>query len=104
MYAIISDRGRQYRVQEGETLRVDRLPLEKGATVTFDQVILVGKDTQVQVGTPHVAGARVTGVLEDDDAKGDKTIAIRRIRTHKHVVRHGHRVKYSVVRIKKIEA
>ena len=103
MYAIISDRGRQYKVREGDLLQVDRLPLEKGASVAFDQVLLVGQDAQVQIGTPNVAGARVTGVLEDQ-TQGEKLIAIRRVRTHKHAVRHGHRSKYSVVRIQKIEA
>lgn len=102
MYAIVSDRGRQFKVREGEVVRVDRLPLEKGATVTFDQVLLVGKDAAVRVGNPRVAGARVTGVLEDQ-VQGEKLIALHRILTHKHVVRRGHRSQYSLVKIQKIE-
>jgi len=102
MFAIINDRGHQYKVREGEVLRVDRLEVKVGAKVTFDEVLLVGKDADVQVGTPQVAGARVTGVIEDE-MKGKKTISIRRVRTNKKVVRQGHRTKYSVVRIEKIE-
>lgn len=102
MYAIVNDRGHQYKVREGEVVRVDLLPLEKGAKVTFDQVLLVGKDGAVKVGSPQVSGAKVTGVLEDN-VKGEKTVSRRRIWTNKHVVRHGHRVKYSMVKIQKIE-
>jgi len=102
MYAIISDRGRQYKVREGELLQVDKLTLEKGAAVTFDKVLLVGKDSAVKVGTPNVSGAKVTGVLEDQ-IKGKKTISHRRVLSHSIGTRRGHRVKYSVVRIQKIE-
>ncbi|MCZ7647080.1 MAG: 50S ribosomal protein L21 [Planctomycetota bacterium] len=102
MYAIINDRGRQYKVREGELLRVDLLPLEKGAAVVFDKVLLVGKDGGLKVGAPTVAGAKVTGVLENQ-AKGLKTVAYRRIQTNRHKVRTGHRTQYSLVKIGKIE-
>jgi large subunit ribosomal protein L21 len=103
MYAIINDRGHQYKVREGDLLRVDKLQIKAGSPVTFDQVLLVGKDAGVQVGVPNVAGARVTGTVEDE-MKGEKLIAMRRIRTNKKIVRQGHRTQYSVVRIQKIEA
>jgi len=102
MYAIVNDRGHQYKVREGEVVRVDLLPAEKGAAVTFDHVLLVGKDNGIKVGNPQVAGARVTGVVEEH-VKGAKTVSRRRIWTNKHVVRHGHRTKYSLVKIQKIE-
>jgi len=102
MYAIINDRGHQYKVREGDVVRVDKLAAEVGSKVTFEEVLLVGKDADVQVGTPKVSGAKVTGVVEDE-MKGEKLLAIRRIRTNKKVVRQGHRTKYSVVRIDKIE-
>lgn len=102
MYAIVNDRGHQYKVREGEVVRVDLLPVDKGGKVTFDSVLLVGTDGSVKVGNPKVAGARVTGVLEDH-VKGEKTVSRRRIWTNKHVVRHGHRTKYSLVKIQKIE-
>jgi large subunit ribosomal protein L21 len=102
MYAIINDRGHQYKVREGDLLRVDLLTVKTGSQVTFDEVLLVGKDAGIQVGTPRVAGARVTGTVENE-AKGEKLIAMRRIRTNKKVVRQGHRTQYSMVRIEKIE-
>jgi large subunit ribosomal protein L21 len=103
MYAIINDRGHQYKVREGDLVRVDKLQIKSGSPITFDEVLLVGKDAGVQVGTPRVAGARVTGTVEDE-VKGEKLIAMRRIRTNKKIVRQGHRTQYSVVRIQKIEA
>ena len=104
MYAILSDRGRQYKVQEGDLLQVDQLSVLKGAAVTFDQVLLLGQDGgQVKIGTPNVAGARVSGVVEDH-TKGEKLIAHHRVRTNSLGRRRGHRTKYSVVRIQKIES
>src|SRR5208283_4031620 len=99
MYAILNDRGHQYKVQEGDLLLVDLLGADKGKTVTFDQVLLLGQDGgQVKVGTPAVAGASVTGVVEDHD-KGEKTIANHRVRTNSLGRRRGHRTQYTVVRI-----
>lgn len=103
MYAILKDRGRQYKVQVGDLVRIDKLPQKKGDKVTFDNVLLVGKDGNVQVGNPKVAGAKVIGVLEDQ-AKGEKLIAMRRIMIHSHRTRRGHRAQYSMIRIEKIEA
>ena len=103
MYAILSDRGRQYKVREGEVLRVDLFSAEKGAAVTFDNVLLVGQDGgQVKIGSPKVSGAKVTGVVEDH-VKGEKTIAHHRVRTNSLGRRRGHRTKYSLIRIQKIE-
>jgi len=102
MYAIVNDRGHQYKVREGELVRVNLLPVDKGAQVTFGQVLFLGTGGTVKVGNPEVIGAKVTGVLEDH-VKGVKTISRRRIWTNKHVVRQGHRVKYSMVKIQKIE-
>jgi len=104
MYAILSDRGRQYKVQEGELVQVDRMSADKGAQVTFDQVLLVGQDGgQVKVGSPNVSGAKVTGVVEDQ-IKGEKLIAHHRVQTNSLGRRRGHRTQYTVVRIQKITA
>ena len=102
-YAIIKDRGHQYKVREGEQLRVDRLDLKAGDKVTFDQVLLVGTDGNIKTGQPTVAGAKVTGVLTAE-VKGEKLISHRRVRTNSIGTRKGHRTKYSVVEIQKIEA
>ena len=104
MYAILNDRGHQYKVTEGELLQVAKLPGAKGAEVAFDKVLLVGGEGgSVKVGTPTVAGAKVTGVVEDH-VKGEKTIHHHRVRTNSLGRRKGHRTQYTVVRINKIEA
>jgi len=103
MYAILSDRGRQYKVQEGDLVQVDRMKGDKGAQVTFDQVLLVGEDGgKVKVGSPSVSGAKVTGVVEDH-IKGEKLIAHHRVQTNSLGRRRGHRTQYTVVRIQKIQ-
>jgi large subunit ribosomal protein L21 len=103
MYAILNDRGRQYKVREGELVQVDALGAEKGTTITLDQVLLVGQDSgEVKIGAPHVPGARVTAVVEDH-ILGPKLIAHHRVWTNSLGRRRGHRSKYSVLRIQKIE-
>ena len=104
MFAILSDRGRQYKVTEGDLLRVDHMSADKGAAVTFDQVLLVGQDGgQLKVGAPTVSGAKVTGVVEDQ-VKGEKTISHHRVWTNSLGRRRGHRTQYTIVKIQKIQA
>ena len=61
MYAVIKTGGKQYRVSEGDTVEVEKLPVEVGAEVRFDEVLLIGTDTDTRLGTPTVAGASVVG-------------------------------------------
>jgi len=103
MYAILKDRGHQYKVREGELLTVDQLGAKKGESVTFDTVLLVGQDGgAVKVGTPSVSGAKVTAVVEEH-VKGDKTIAHHRVQTNSLGRRKGHRTKFTVLKIQKIQ-
>ena len=103
MYAILNDRGHQYKVREGDVLQIDLLgTTKKGDAITFDKVLLVGSEGgTVKVGTPTVAGASVSGVVEDV-IKGEKLIAHHRVQTNSLGRRRGHRTKYTVVRINKI--
>src|SRR5690606_40788156 len=64
MYAVIVTGGKQYRVMEGETLRVEKLDAEPGSTIEFGQVLLLGNGEQVTVGSPAVDGARVTATVK----------------------------------------
>lgn len=73
MYAVIETGGKQYRVEEGEALNVELLKTPKGEQVTFDQVLLVGNGSDVQIGQPHVAGASVIATVLGP-AKGPKVI------------------------------
>jgi len=59
MYAVIKTGGKQYRVSEGETLKVEKLEVEPGKKVTFDEVLMIADGDKVQVGSPHVAKASV---------------------------------------------
>ena len=62
MYAIIATGGKQYKVEEGDVIKVEKLGVEAGETVTFDQVLVVS-DGETKVGTPTVAGASVTATV-----------------------------------------
>ena len=102
MYAIIQAAGHQYRVEPGQVLDIDRIGSEAGETVTFDQVLLLGRDDgTVAAGNPTVPGATVTGFV-DAQARGPK------IRVFKHKRRkgmrrtRGHRTDLTRVRISDI--
>ena len=103
MYAIIKTGGKQYKVAEGESVRVEKLFAEDGATVTFDEVLLVEKDGKVIVGNPTVANATVTATV-DKTAKGKKIIVFK-YRSKKHSkTKNGHRQPFTQVTISKINA
>jgi len=103
MYAIIQTGGKQYRVAEGEILRVELLEAEPKAKVTFDQVLLVDKNGDVKVGQPTIKGATVEAeVVSNDRAK--KVIIFKKRRTTTYQRTQGHRQDYTEVRIKSIKA
>ncbi|MBP8081308.1 MAG: 50S ribosomal protein L21 [Arenimonas sp.] len=103
MYAVIATGGKQYRVAEGDVVRIEKLAAELGATVEFDEVLLVGSGADVKVGAPLVAGSKVSGVVHKH-GKGDKK-AIVKFRRRKHYLRQGtHRQFYTDVKITGIQA
>lgn len=103
MYAIIQSGGKQYRVAEGETLKLEKLAGEAGESIDFNDVLLVSDGDQVQAGTPLVKGAQVTGeVVDQGRAKKVEILKFRR-RKH-HMKRQGHRQSYTAVKITKIKA
>ncbi len=73
MFAIIRTGGKQYRVQEGDRVVIEALEVDEGAEVTFDDVLLVGDESDTKVGAPLVAGASVTGTVESQ-GQGKKVI------------------------------
>lgn len=101
MYAIIKTGGKQYRVSKGEALRVETLDAAVGATIDFDQVLMVGEGDSATVGAPLVEGAKVSAeVLEH--SRADK-VHILKFRRRKHQMkRQGHRQNYTAVRITEI--
>ena len=98
MYAVIVTGGKQYRVAEGDVVRIEKLPAEAGAAVEFDKVLVVGKGADIKVGKPFVSGSKVTGTVQKH-GKGDK-VRIVKLRRRKHYMRQGtHRQQYTEVKI-----
>ncbi|MFQ5581512.1 MAG: 50S ribosomal protein L21 [Mariprofundaceae bacterium] len=102
MYAVIQTGGKQYRVQEGDTLRIEKLDAEVGKKVTFDQVLLVGEGDKIKVGT-DAAKSTVTAVVTDAD-RGKKVIIFKKRRRKHYRLTQGHRQSYTAVQITKIGA
>lgn len=98
MYAVIATGGKQYRVEKGQVLRIEKLEAELGSEVTFDKVLLVGSGDGIKVGAPLLSGAKVTGTVERH-GQGDKVVIVK-FRRRKHYLRMGtHRQKYTEVKI-----
>ena len=101
MYAVIATGGKQYRVEEGDVLRVEKLSAEEGATVDFDQVLMVGAGEDVSIGTPYLEGGKVSAEVRAH-GRGDKVEIVKFNRRKHHRKQMGHRQSYTEVVIKKI--
>ena len=101
MYAIIATGGKQYKVSEGDIIKVEKLDAEAGNTVTFDQVLAVS-DNELKVGS-DVASATVTATVMDQ-GKGKKVIVYKYKRKTGYHKKNGHRQAYTQVKIDKINA
>ncbi len=98
MYAVIKTGGKQYRVSEGDTLRVEKLDTSAGETIEFDQVLAVGEGADLKVGTPFVAGGKVTATVREQ-GRGKKVEIIKFRRRKHHMKRMGHRQSYTELEI-----
>ena len=105
MYAVIQTGGKQYRVEPGKTVLVEKLEGDAGAKVTFDQVLLVssGDGATVTVGKPMVAGASVTGEIVEQ-TRGEKLVVFKFRLRKNYVRRNGHRQDLTAVKIGDIQA
>ncbi|MDI3325229.1 50S ribosomal protein L21 [Pontibacterium granulatum] len=103
MYAVIVSGGKQYRVQEGQTLKLEKLAAEQGANVEFDRVLLVGNGDDIKVGAPVVEGAKVTAEVVEH-GRGKKVQILKFKRRKHHMKRQGHRQWYTEVKITGINA
>jgi large subunit ribosomal protein L21 len=101
MYAVIKTGGKQYRVQEGDVLRVEKLDGETGAEITFDDVLMVGEGDAIRIGS-DVAGATVTGVVTGS-GRGKKIVVFKKRRRKNYRLTQGHRQSYTSVRIESIK-
>jgi large subunit ribosomal protein L21 len=98
MYAVIATGGKQYRVEKGAVLRIEKLTAELGATVEFNEVLLIADGDDVQLGKPLLKGGKVLATVEKH-AKGDK-VSIVKFRRRKHYLRmKGHRQPFTQVRV-----
>jgi large subunit ribosomal protein L21 len=100
MYAIIATGGKQYRVSEGDVIFIEKIDAEVDSTVSFD-VLLVGNDGEVKVGTPLVEGAKVEGKVLGQ-VRGEKIIVYKYKSKKNYHRKNGHRQPYTKVEITKI--
>ena len=103
MYAVLSTGGKQYRVQEGDVIFVEKLNAEVDSTVELTEVLAVAKDGEIKVGAPVVEGAKVVAkVLAQGKAK--KVVVFKYKRKKDYRRKNGHRQPYTKIVIEKIEA
>ncbi|HBV75206.1 MULTISPECIES: 50S ribosomal protein L21 [Vibrio] len=103
MYAVFQSGGKQHRVSEGQTLRLEKLDVETGANVEFDSVLMVANGEEITIGAPLVAGGKVTAEVVKH-GRGDK-VKIVKFRRRKHSRKQmGHRQWFTEVRITGISA
>jgi large subunit ribosomal protein L21 len=98
MYAVIHAGGKQYRVNAGEKLRIERVPASVGEAVSFDQVLAVGEGESLRIGAPYVAGVTVKGTVVGH-GRGDKVLVFKMRRRKGYRRTQGHRQSYTEVRI-----
>ena len=103
MYAVIKTGGKQYRVAQGEDIKVEKIAGEAGDNVVFDQVLLAGADENIRIGNPYLENAKVVGRLKGH-GKNRKVVVFKYKRRKVFRKTRGHRQEYSLVSIKSIEA
>jgi len=101
MYAVIKTGGKQYRVAPGEKLKVESLTADVGATVSFDQVLMIADGDKQKIGAPMVAGGKVTAQVVSH-GRGDKIRIIKHRRRKNYHKEMGHRQNFTEIQIKEI--
>lgn len=101
MYAIVDISGKQFKVTQDQSVFVPKLEGEAGASVSFDQVLLVDNDGKVDIGTPQVKGAKVSGKILEH-VKGDKVLVFKKKRRKGYRNLNGHRQDFTRIQIEKI--
>lgn len=103
MYAIIQTGGKQYRVNEGQVVRFEKLTAEPGSKVNFDQVLMIADGDRLQVGAPLLKGASVSAEVIEQ-GRGRKIRILKFKRRKNYIRRMGHRQDFTAVKITKIAA
>ncbi len=103
MYAVVVSGGKQHRVEEGETLKLEKLNAEVGSSIDFDRILLVANGDEVKIGEPVVAGAKVSAEVVAH-GRGKKVRIVKFKRRKHHMKQAGHRQWYTEVKITGISA
>ena len=102
MYAVFESGGQQFKVAEGDFVKVERLPGEIGAVITLDKVLMVKTTDDVKIGTPYLDGAKVTGEIVDHN-RHKKITVLKWKRRKGYRKKTGHRQHFTQLKINKIE-
>ena len=100
-YAIVKTGGKQYRVEPGASIVVEKIAADEGSTVELDEVLMISDDSSTTIGTPLVEGAKVVAEVQTQ-TKGDKIIVLKYKRKTRYAVKSGHRQRLSKLAIKEI--
>ena len=103
MYAVIRSGGKQYRVAEGDVVRVESLPGKIGGKVTFKEVLALGGDGEMKLGNPTLAKAKVAGTIVEQ-AKADKVRVFKFKKNSQYKILRGHRQRLTAVKVTEISA
>jgi large subunit ribosomal protein L21 len=103
MYAVIRSGGKQYRVSQGGSVRVEKLDGEVGSSITLADVLMIGGEGDVKIGTPTVDGAQVTGTIVDQ-GRGKKIRVFKMKRRKGYRRTQGHRQDYTEIRVDAISS
>ncbi len=98
MYAVVETGGKQYRVQEGDVITVEKLNIEDGAKVVFDKVLVAGEGADIKVGKPYIEGCTVEGTAVES-GKGPKVVIFKYKAKKDYRKKQGHRQPYTSVKI-----
>ena len=103
MYAVFKTGGKQYRASTGDVIKIEKIEVEKGATIELDQVLMVGEGEDVKIGTPFLEGGKVTATVVDQGRR-DKIMVIKFKRRKNYRRQMGHRQYFTQIEITGIEA
>ena len=103
MYAVVATGGKQYKVSQGETIRVEKIPGEIGTSVTLDQVLLVSDGENVKIGRPTLRDAKVDAHIVEQ-GKSKKVVVFKMKRRKGYRNKRGHRQQYTALKIDTIQA
>lgn len=98
MYALIASGGKQYRISEGQKIKLEKLPADVGNTIEFDQVLLVADGDNIQIGAPFIKGMKVTGEVVSQ-GRGKKVHILKFRRRKHHMKQAGHRQSFTEIKI-----